>query len=203
MDRATWIAAQRRTPDPAMIAGSAPLLHTERLTLGPYALAGYERLCAVYATERSRYVGGPLPPDEVWQNMAGGIGQWPLLGLGTWMITQRDTGAPVGEVAVSWPPRFPEPEIGWVLFDGQEGKGYALEAATAARDWGIRLRKVPTLVSYVDENNLASQRLCERLGGVRDLTAATPNGDPCWVYRYDIGNSAAQPDIAAPSEDVT
>ena len=186
MDRATWIAAQRRARAPAMRAGTAPVLHTERLTLGPYSLAGYERLSAVYATERSRYVGGPLPPEDVWQNMTSGIGQWPLLGLGTWMISLRDSGTPVGEVAVSWPPHFPETEIGWVLFDGEEGKGYAFEAARAAKDWAVNVRQVPMLVSYVDEHNLPSQRLCERLGGVRDVTAATPNGDPCRVYRYGL-----------------
>ena len=43
---------------------------------------------------------------------------------------------------------------------------------------------VPSLVSYIDRDNTRSIRLAERLGAVRDDATATPNGDPCLVFRH-------------------
>jgi RimJ/RimL family protein N-acetyltransferase len=169
----------------------APIIKTERLTLRPYRREDFQLLCDVYATERSRYVGGPLPPRAVWNNFMNSIAQWPILGMGTWAIELNSSRECVGEVAVSQPPNYPEPELGWLLFNGHEGNGYAFEAAVGAKAYGTDVRKVASLVSYIDPDNTASQRLAERLGARHDPTAATPNGDPCLVYRYQLPTSNA------------
>lgn len=164
----------------------APTLSTERLTLRPYRLDDFAHLVAVYATERSRYVGGPLPEKQVWLGFMNTIGQWPILGMGGWAVDLTGTGECVGEVAVTRPVDYPETELGWLLFNGREGQGYAFEAATAARDHAFDVIRPPSLVSYIDPDNRASIRLAERLGGVRDHGAPTPNGDPCLVFRYPV-----------------
>ena len=45
----------------------APTLTTERLLLRPHRRDDFEPLVALYATDRSRYIDGPLPAQEVWQ----------------------------------------------------------------------------------------------------------------------------------------
>jgi RimJ/RimL family protein N-acetyltransferase len=79
-----------------------------------------------------------------------------------------------------------EPELGYITLPEHAGQGYATEAARAARDWGLRL--LPTLVSYVDPKNQASDRVAERLGAVRDAEAeaalAARDGEPVHVWRH-------------------
>ncbi len=53
----------------------------------------------------------------------------------------------------------------------------------ALRDWARDVRKLSTLVSYVDPANDRSRRLAERLGGLLDPDA--PRKDPAdLVYRH-------------------
>lgn len=64
-----------------------------------------------------------------------------------------------------------------------EGKGYATEAAGAALGCAFGTLGVATLVSYVDAANLRSIAVAERLGAVRDATAAGPDPEDL-VYRH-------------------
>ena len=99
-------------------------------------------------------------------------------------MEEAATGELVGEVALQHPPDYPETELGWLLFEGQEGKGYAREAAEAARRFALKVTSIASLVSYIDRDNQRSIRLAERLGARLDRVAPTPNGDPCHVYRH-------------------
>lgn len=168
----------------------APTLHTERLTLRAYRLEDFERLAALFETPRSRYMGGPLPKKQVWAGFMSTVGQWPILGMGAWAIDLTETGECIGEVAITRPMDYPETELGWLLYEGFEGKGYAFEAARAAQDHARTVIRPSSLVSYIDPDNARSIRLAERLGGVRDEEAATPNNDPCLVYRYPMAQTS-------------
>jgi RimJ/RimL family protein N-acetyltransferase len=65
-----------------------------------------------------------------------------------------------------------------------EGKGYAHEAATVARDWVWANLAWPSMVSYIDAGNTRSTRLAERLSAALDEAAEQPAGDDCLVYRH-------------------
>ncbi|HKK35900.1 MAG TPA: GNAT family N-acetyltransferase, partial [Paracoccaceae bacterium] len=111
---------------PALVG--VPELETERLRLRAPSEADFEPFAAFYATERSRFVGGPLPRGKVWRSHAALVGHWALRGYGWWSLEERATGALAGRVGLFHPEGWPEPEIGWTLFDGFEGRGYATEA---------------------------------------------------------------------------
>jgi RimJ/RimL family protein N-acetyltransferase len=162
---------------------AAPTITTDRLVLRAHRLDDFAPIAALYASDRARYMDGPKPAHEAWRIFMSDVGQWPILGYGAWAITLRD-GTYVGQVGINRPLEFPEDELGWLLFDGHDGKGYAAEAAIAARDFAFREAELPTLVSYVDPDNGPSIRLAERLGAVRDPDAATPLNDPCLVFRH-------------------
>ena len=89
----------------------------------------------------------------------------------------------IGQVGINHGPLFPEQELGWLLYDGHEGHGYATEAARALRDWAFATLKLSTLVSYMAPDNLASQAVARRLGGVLDANAVRSDADDL-VYRY-------------------
>ena len=160
-----------------------PTLRTERLTLRPYTLGDFTAYAAFLGTPRARFMGGPLDADGAWAYFTNDVAQWALAGIGGLLVEPSDGGAPVGQVALCHG-LFPEPELGWFLYDGHEGRGYATEAAAGLLRWARDTGAVASLVSYIDAGNHASRRLAERLGATRDPDAATPNGSPTLVYRY-------------------
>lgn len=160
----------------------APTLYTERLTLRPLVHSDFAAIAAMYQTDRAAFIGGRLPPARVWHGFASDVGSWVLQGCGGWAVDLAD-GTTVGQVGLTRPVHHPEPELGWLLYDGFERQGDATEAATAARDHGFATLGWPTFVSYIDPVNHPSQAVALRLGGARDPEAATPGTDPTWVYR--------------------
>ncbi|QYH34582.1 GNAT family N-acetyltransferase [Salinibacterium sp. M195] len=55
-------------------------------------------------------------------------------------------------------------EISWILHPDQYGQGYAGEAAAAMMEFAFTRVKVQWLVAVIEENNVASIALAERLG---------------------------------------
>jgi RimJ/RimL family protein N-acetyltransferase len=163
---------------------TAPILTGARILLRPHRADDFERIAQLYETDRSKYIDGPLSRETVWQNFGADVGQWVLLGFGCWAIEEKSSGAYIGQTGLNFPVQFPERELGWLLFEGFEGKGHALEAASLARGFAFGTLGWTECVSYIDPDNERSIRLAERLGAVRDEAAATPGGDACLVYRH-------------------
>ena len=163
---------------------AVPVLTGARIILRPYRLSDFDRLVEIYQSPRSAYIDGPKSIGKVWSDFAANVGQWTLLGFGGWSVEEKESGSYVGIVGLNFPIEFPERELGWILWEEFEGKGYAFEAASMARDFAFRQLKFDTLVSYIDPDNARSIRLAERLGAVLDPDAKTPNDEACLVYRH-------------------
>ncbi|TWI35271.1 GNAT family N-acetyltransferase [Paracoccus sulfuroxidans] len=160
-----------------------PTLATERLLLRPMRAEDWAPFSTLMQSERARFMGGPHSVSAAWGMFCADHAQWDFFGAGSLMLEDRQTGACLGQVGINSGPLFPEQEMGWLLFDGAEGQGYAFEAASAFRDWARDVRQLATLVSYVDPQNDRSCRLAERLGAVLDKTAR--GQDPTdLVYRH-------------------
>lgn len=54
--------------------------------------------------------------------------------------------------------------VGWNFSLQYEGKGYASEAATAFLDFLFTDKEARRIYAYVEDDNIRSQKLCERLG---------------------------------------
>lgn len=128
-------------------------------------------------------MGGPHSLEFSWGMFCHDLGQWPLFGHGALMFDNRETGETLGQVGINAGPLFPETELGWYVYPAFAGKGYAFEAATAYRDWARDVRKLPTLVSYIDADNIPSRRLAERLGATLDPDARRNDPNDV-VYRH-------------------
>ncbi|KQK27802.1 acetyltransferase [Bosea thiooxidans] len=164
---------------------TVPTLQTQRLNLRPMAEADFPAYAAFLASPRAAGLGGPLSQRQAWGLFCHDIACWPLFGHGGLMIDRRADGTCVGQVGISHGPLFPEKELGWLLYEGHEGHGYATEAAIALRDWAARALGVSELVSYIAPNNAASAAVAERLGAVRDLLADRPDPNDL-VYRHRL-----------------
>lgn len=162
-----------------------PTLRTARLTLRPMREADYPAYRTFMMSPRSEYVGGPHDEYSAWGGFTHDIAGWTLFGHGALMIELGATGECIGQVCVNGGPLFPEKELGWLVYDGFEGRGYVTEAAAAMRDWAFGALGVESLVSYIDPRNFRSMAVAERLGAVRDGAAATQPQDPGdVVYRH-------------------
>lgn len=149
----------------------APRIETERLTLRAHVMDDFPAFAAFFATDASRFVGGPLSLPRCWNGFASDVGTWELLGFGNWGVEETVTGAFAGQVGLNHPPYFPEPEIGWILMPPFERKGYAAEAARAVRKYAYRTLGWTTAVSYIDRENVRSIALALRLGCTEDPDA--------------------------------
>ena len=166
-----------------MTSFAIPELRTERLVLRAQRVDDFPAYAALMASPRSVFMGGPFDEKAAWGMFTSDIAMWPLYGHGSLMIDLATSGVSIGQVGINHGPLFPEKELGWLLYDGFEGQGYATEAAKALRDWAFETLNLPTLVSYFDPNNFPSMAVSARLGGIRDDSAPKQDeGDV--VYRY-------------------
>lgn len=161
----------------------APTITTDRLVLrGPEA-DDVEHIVAFYAdAERSVGFGGPIPRDEAWRWFASVIGHWHLRGYGFWTVTLD--GAPCGIVGIWYPEGWPEPELGWVVFEGFEGKGIAYEAAMAVRAHAYAHMGFTTMTSNIIPGNDRSVALAQRMGAVFERTYDNINMGEDRLYRH-------------------
>ena len=162
----------------------APVLETERLKLRPYKVEDFEAYAALYQSERSQYMNGPIERDTAWTRFSGGAGRWLLLGYGPWAIERKADGDCVGLVSLNPPMGAAEKELGWALWEGFTGQGYAFEAAMRARAFATTELAWTNFVSYIAAPNTPSIKLAERLGATRDPVATAAQTDDTLVYRH-------------------
>jgi RimJ/RimL family protein N-acetyltransferase len=165
-----------------------PVIETARLTLRAPRMADWEPWFAFTQDDRSAFIRGhaPMQLGQAWRAFAHVTGMWALRGYGSFVFSLRDSEDAIGMTGPWHPMDWPERELGWTLWSaGVEGRGYAFEAAAAARDFAFSNLGWDTAVSYIDPENVRSIALAERLGAVRDPDARVPHPDtPTLVYRH-------------------
>jgi len=159
-----------------------PTLQSDRLTLRAYQPSDWDTYCGLMASDRSTGMGGPVDAEKAWGWFTNDTASWVLFGFGTLAIIED--GKLAGFAGLVKPPSFPEPECGWALYDGFTGRGIATEAARMILDYTFQATDLETIVSYVGHDNMASQNVAKRLGGVLDPDAKTPFDQATRVYRH-------------------
>jgi RimJ/RimL family protein N-acetyltransferase len=145
--------------------------------------------------EVQRFLGGPKDAYEAFTGLATHAGHWALRGYGSWIVERREDGEPLGRVGLWHPERWPGVEVGWRLYRSAWGGGYATEAARAAIGWAWTARGFDELISLIYPENVASQRVAQRLGHVNRgpieiflgtvdrWVLARPPGDEAYNFR--------------------
>ncbi|MGR3492668.1 MAG: GNAT family N-acetyltransferase [Shimia sp.] len=141
-----------------------PTIHTERLTLRALCEDDFAPLAAFYADDRSSFVGGPKDAQATWRMLATEIGHWTLRGYGRFGVERQQDGAFIGIIGPWNPHGWLEPELGWDLMNGFEGRGYATEAAEATRRYAYDTLGWTTAISLIADGNSGSEGVAKRLG---------------------------------------
>lgn len=170
----------------AQLQASLPVIETARLRLRAPTIADFADYADIACGPRGAGLGddGPMGRADAWYDFANMVSAWMLRGHGLWTVEARDGGATLGFVVLGFEPGDHEPELGYMFSAGAEGKGYAHEAAEAARAFAFGKLGFATLVSTIAPDNARSCTLAERLGGTRDARAEAAHGDAIRVYRY-------------------
>jgi RimJ/RimL family protein N-acetyltransferase len=146
-----------------------PTLDTPRLILRPFREADRAALAEIHARpEVARFVLSNVPQPrkaQAFDYISTSLGHWALRGIGKWAVEERASGRMVGRCGYNdMPDEWPGLELGWTFHPDFWGRGYATEAASAARDWGFCERNVARVLHLIDAENTGSQAVARRLG---------------------------------------
>jgi len=148
-------------------------VRTERLRLTPLSAEAIGAMLAGDAPRLEAVTGArfasPAPPPYmadalpvVLQRLRarpGDISWW------NWLIVRQDTGEAVGSVAFGGPP---DPAgtllLGYAIYDGFAGQGYATEAVRAMIDWAFRQSGVREVRVLAPVWNTPALRVAENVG---------------------------------------
>lgn len=168
-----------------------PTLETERLRLRPCVDDDADDLFALQSNAHVlRYWDSPPWDDRASaERFLARSTQMAQEGSGVRVAIERvGDGAFVGWCTFnSWNPDFRSASLGYCLTEASWGRGYATEAARALLTWAFDTLDLNRVQAETDTRNVASARVLEKLGFVREGTLREDcivNGDvsDSWVY---------------------
>ena len=144
-----------------------PLIKTDRLILRPFREQDAEELHCILAQEGVlRYfpTTDPPPLDRVQKLIAKQLEHWDKHGFGWWAVEPKSEGELIGWNGLQYLPEMEEIEIGFLLSKPNWGKGLTTEGAREGLKYGFETLELETIVGIVHPENIASQRVLEKLG---------------------------------------
>ena len=168
-----------------------PTLPTSRLRLRPFTSADADALFALHSNAHVlRYWDSPpwSEPARAERFIAKSH-ELEEQGSGARLAMDRvSDGAFIGWCSLTrWNPDYRSASMGYCLDDAAWGHGYATEGANALLHWAFDTLDLNRVQAETDTRNLASARVLEKLGFVREGTLredCVVNGDvsDSWVY---------------------
>ena len=169
----------------------APTLHTARLRLRPFTDADGDALFALHSSAHVlRYWdASPWTERARAERFIAACRQMADEGTGARLaIDCVSDGAFIGWCGLTrWNPQHRSASLGYCLDDAAWGHGYATEAARALLQWAFDTLDLNRVQAETDTRNLASARVLEKVGFVREGTLredCVVNGEvsDSWVY---------------------
>jgi len=160
-------------------------IETPRLLLRPFRHEDWQELYAYYSDpEAIKYVTSSLSSEaDTWRIMASMVGHWTLRGYGPYAIELKETGELAGLAGLWFPNDWPSPEIKWGLIRKFWGQKIASEAARAVKKMAGEYIPDLSLISMIQNENLASIQLAKAIGATFEKEVDFRGGK--WsIYRH-------------------
>lgn len=116
--------------------------------------------------EMMAYLGGILSRELIEERLKKWSAHWEASGFGFGIVRLRNSPQEVGacilfQTEIEGEKLF---EIGWMIDVPFQGRGYATEIAKAYIDFAIHHLNATLFAAFPTENNLPSNKICEKLG---------------------------------------
>jgi len=147
------------------------ILETKRLILRTWTLDDAPDLFEICGdVEVMRYIGTGKPYETIGQ--ADEFLRWATAyqkenGFCRWAVTLKENSEIIGSCGFARPHGTEEIELGYLLARKFWGKGLATEAAGACLNYGFGKLEFRETIALTDLENVASQRVLEKIGFVR------------------------------------
>lgn len=146
------------------------IVGTKRLKIREITLSDVPRLYELYSGEGITEYMEPLFEDrskelEYTKNYIENV--YRFYGYGMWVIELKKSGEVIGRVGLEYKEGHKGLEIGFMIGEQYQHKGYAHEACMAVIEYGLNELGASRIYALVSAGNEASVRLCGRLGFVR------------------------------------
>jgi RimJ/RimL family protein N-acetyltransferase len=169
----------------------AIILETPRLILRHLVLDDLDELFALYSDPEIRryFPEGVLSLEETREEL-----EWFLNGhpehpeLGLWGTVHKDTGKFIGRCGLlPWEiDGILEVEIAYLINKDFWHQGLATEAAKGIMKYGFEKLNLPRLICLIDPENVASQRVAQKIGMVLEKEVDGIDGDDFPTRIYSI-----------------
>lgn len=156
------------------------ITETNRLRIREITVEDVPRLYELYGDEGITKYMEPLFPEmekEIEYTKAYIKNVYQFYGYGIWVIELKTRCEVIGRVGLEYKEGFEGLELGFMLGTAYQHQGYAYEACEAVIRYGIHVLGVTEFNAFINEENTASVRLCERLGFVAAEKVMLPNLD--------------------------
>ncbi len=151
-----------------------PLLTTPRLRLRPFAQTDTDAIFALQSNARVlRYWDAPPWKERAQaERFIAVCGEMEQEGSGARLAIERaEGGGFIGWCSLhKWAPTYRSAAIGYCLGETAWGHGFATEAAGAVLRWAFDTLDLNRVQAETDTRNIASSRVLEKLGFVREGT---------------------------------
>lgn len=162
-------------------AANAVVLETERLTLREMSQDDLDFVASMLADPLvMRYYPKCYTRDEAREWIERQRSRYASHGHGLWIVTEKASGAPVGQVGLVpqhvdgvW-----EDEVGYLIASAHWRRGLAFEAARACRDYGLVTLGRDRVISLIRPVNEPSVGVARKLG-MTPIRATT-----CWDLEH-------------------
>jgi ribosomal-protein-alanine N-acetyltransferase len=176
---------------------SIPTIPTSRLILRAFTKEDVGPLHRILGEEDVlRYFPNTKPPsqDQVGKLISAQLKHWTEHGYGWWAVEPRRENELIGWSGLQFLPETKEVEVAYLLGKAFWGKGLATEAAQASLQFGFENFELESIVAIVHPENIASQRVIEKLG-MSFVDRTHYFGMDC--YRYTIDRSSFGSQVVA------
>ena len=145
-----------------------PEIVTPRLRLRAWREGDVEGMAVIYSNpEVVRYL-RPLDLEGTRQQLLRFVDHWQEHGFGLWAVEERGSGRLIGRIGLAhhddWTASAHDSEVGWTLDRSTWGQGLATEGGSAALRFGFETQRMERIISIAHNENVASQRVMEKLG---------------------------------------
>jgi RimJ/RimL family protein N-acetyltransferase len=166
-------------------------LETARLYLRQFTPDDLDDLYRIYSDpEIMKYVGqGTRTREETENALYDMLASWEQNNFGMWALADKMNNRFIGECGLVFLEKTPEVELSYTLDKHYWNRGLAAEASLASLQYGFDVLKLEKIVAVARPENIASQRVMQKVGMKYEKNARYYDSD---VVYYSIARSAKQ-----------